>query len=70
MSNNSGSKFSLVVGTLVVGILISGFGYFAYFNRPTEKVEDIRNDVRKIKISFVVIICLGVGYGLGRLFGF
>jgi len=52
----------LVVGSWSLGVMVSGIIFFTLFNRPVEKVEDIRQDLSIIKkLILVLIIIIFVG---------
>ncbi len=54
----------LVVGSWTLGVMVSGVIFFTIFNRPVEKVDDIRNDLRIVKISILCLIAIIFGVGI------
>jgi len=62
LSKSSGNNLWLVVGSWSLGVMVSGIIFFTLFNRPVEKVEDIRQDLSIIKkLILVLIIIIFVG---------
>tara|TARA_R100001129_G_scaffold174267_1_gene146471 strand:- start:938 stop:1111 length:174 start_codon:yes stop_codon:yes gene_type:complete len=53
-----------VVGSWTLGVMVSGVIFFTIFNRPVEKVDDIRNDLRIVKISILCLIAIIFGVGI------
>ena len=65
MSKSSGNKLWLVVGSWSLGVMVSGIIFFTLFNKPVEKVEDIRQDlsiIKKLILVLIIIIFVGVIY--------
>jgi len=65
LSKNTGNNLWLVIGSWSLGVMVSGIIFFTLFNRPVEKVDDIRNDLRIVKIAvliLVMVILVGVIY--------
>ena len=44
--------------------MVSGVVFFTIFNRPVEKVDDIRNDLRIVKITIIVLVGIIIGVGI------
>ena len=64
MSSNTGNNLWLVVGSWTLGVMVSGVIFFTIFNRPVEKVDDIRDDLRVVKIAILILIGLLVIGGI------
>jgi cytochrome b subunit of formate dehydrogenase len=54
----------LVVGSWTLGVMVSGVIFFTIFNRPVEKVDDIRNDLRIVKIAILLLVVVIIGVGI------
>lgn len=61
MSKNTGSNLWLVIGAWSLGVMVSSVVFMTMFNKPVEKVEDIREDLRIIKMSILTILLLIIG---------
>jgi hypothetical protein len=61
LSKNTGSNLWLVIGAWSLGVMVSSVVFMTLFNKPVEKVEDIREDLRIIKISILGILLLIIG---------
>ena len=67
MSNSiPNNKIGLMLGTLTVGILISGVIFFSIFHRPIDKIEDLREDIKIIKI-ILIMIASGAVLWIGKI---
>tara|TARA_R110002012_G_scaffold298759_2_gene497394 strand:- start:3638 stop:3850 length:213 start_codon:yes stop_codon:yes gene_type:complete len=64
LSSNTGNNLWLVVGSWTLGVMVSGVIFFTIFNRPVEKVDDIRDDLRVVKIAILILIGLIVIGGM------
>ena len=65
LSKNTGqNNLWLVVGSWTLGVMVSGVVFFTIFNRPVEKVDDIRNDLRIVKITILVLVGIIIGVGI------
>jgi hypothetical protein len=40
--------------------MVSGIVFFTMFNRPVETVDDIRDDLRIIRLILILILILGM----------
>ena len=60
MSNNSGNNLWLVMGAWSLGVMVSGIVFYTMFNRPVEAVDDIRDDLRIIRLILILILIMGV----------
>ena len=48
------------MGAWSLGVMVSGIVFFTMFNRPVETVDDIRDDLRIIRLILILILILGM----------
>ena len=48
------------MGAWSLGVMVSGIVFFTMFNRPVETVDDIRDDLRIIRLILILILTLGM----------
>ena len=58
MSKNSANNLWLVIGSWSLGVMVSGIIFFTIFNKPAEKFDDVRNDLRVVKVAILVLVSI------------
>ena len=48
------------MGAWSLGVMVSGIVFFTMFNRPVETVDDIRDDLRIIRLILILILTMGM----------
>ena len=48
------------MGAWSLGVMVSGIVFFTMVNRPVETVDDIRDDLRIIRLILILILILGM----------